>query len=69
MASLPNAERRSHQFQPFIVESFGHVDKSRLEWLRKCFAEHPVEYWQLLRRLSVSLWRYSSSMLAQARYR
>eukprot|EP00189_Rhodosorus_marinus_P003958 CAMPEP_0113959190 /NCGR_PEP_ID=MMETSP0011_2-20120614/4001_1 /TAXON_ID=101924 /ORGANISM="Rhodosorus marinus" /LENGTH=270 /DNA_ID=CAMNT_0000970463 /DNA_START=1408 /DNA_END=2220 /DNA_ORIENTATION=- /assembly_acc=CAM_ASM_000156 len=69
MASLPRAEGRSHRFQPLIVESFGHAEKSGLEWLRKCFAEHHVEYLELLRRLSVSLWRYSSSMLAQARYR
>jgi len=69
MASLPCAEGRSHRFQPFILESFGHVEKSGLEWLRKCFAEHPVAYLELLRRLIVSLWRYSSSMHAQARHR
>jgi len=69
MASLPCAEGRSRRFQPFIVESFGHVDMPGLEWLRKCFAEHPTEYLVLLRRFSISLWRYSSHMLAEARQR
>ncbi|KAJ8900925.1 hypothetical protein NDN08_000223 [Rhodosorus marinus] len=69
VASLPRAEGRCHRFQRFIVESFGHVEKAGLEWFRKCFTEHPVEYLELLRRLSVSLWRYSSSMLAEARHR
>ncbi|KAJ8900924.1 hypothetical protein NDN08_000222 [Rhodosorus marinus] len=69
VVSLPRAEGCSHRFQRFIVDSFGDVEKVGLEWLRKCFAEHRVEYLELLRRLSVSLRRYSSSMLAEARHR
>uniref|UniRef100_A0A7S2ZVV0 Uncharacterized protein n=1 Tax=Rhodosorus marinus TaxID=101924 RepID=A0A7S2ZVV0_9RHOD len=35
----------------------------------KCFNEHPTEYLELLRRISVALWRYSGGMLAEARHR
>jgi len=56
-------------FQLCILESSGHVESRVWSGCGKCFTEHPVEYLEFLRCLSVSLWRYSSSMLVETRHR
>lgn len=55
-------ELREESIQTSCVEIYQEEDHCR-----QCHLP-PLAYLELLRRLSVILWRYSSSMLAEARY-